>query len=236
MKTRDVIDILTAAIPNSDTWSKGEPYGAFNVDPEAEIEKILFCVTATEEVKTYFLKNNYDLLISHHPYKTDVPQLIFHTALDCCKGGLNDMWSEAVGIQNAQHFDRNLGWYGKIAPISLHDLCQKIELFTERKILGQACSKKKLIESVAVCSGLGGMVVHSALKTDVDCYIIGEATWNAKTSGFNAVIETGHTNSEWIGIRLIQKLLPSSLVIDLAPSTLDLFGGEIYRHLSIITR
>lgn len=227
MKAHEVIQILTAAIPQEDTWGSKEAYGPYNVDPSSGVRKILYCVTPTPEVVSYFKKNKYDLLISHHPFPTNVPQLIFHTALDCCKGGLNDQWATALGIKNPEHFDRNLGWAGQIEPISFQNLCKKIESFTERKILGQAVSKKSMIESVVVCSGLGGLVLDTALKTKADCYILGEALWDAKKSGFNAVIETGHTNSEWIGIHLFRKLLPQ-VTIDLAPETIDYFGDETY--------
>ena len=85
MQGKEIINILTTAIPESDTYVDSEPYGAFGVDLEANYKKLLFCVTPTKDVIKYFHDNNYDLLISHHAFQADVPQIILHTALDCCK-------------------------------------------------------------------------------------------------------------------------------------------------------
>jgi len=228
MKASRVIKILTAAIPREAEWSTGEPYGPYNLDPDRSIKKVLFCVTPCQKVQDYFDTHRYDLLISHHPYRTDLPQLIFHTSLDCCEGGLNDVWRDALGVQDAQHFDANLGWYGPIEPIRFQDLVAKCEKFIDHKIIGQQYTKLDLIRSVVICSGLGGLVTDLALQTKADCYILGEMCGTAEASGFNSVIEIGHTLSERMGVELIRRLLPG-VQVDSAPLEIDRFGGEVHR-------
>lgn len=50
-----------------------------------------------------------------------------------------------------------------------------------------------------------------------------------EVSGFNSIIETGHTNSEWIGARLIYKLLnPYGIEVAVAPDNIDIYSGEIH--------
>lgn len=228
MKVNEITKILNAAIPYKDSWIT-ESYGAFNIeDSNKDVKKILYCVTATNEVVEYFHKNKYDLLISHHPFLVDVPILIYHTALDCCKGGLNDMWANFLEVKQAKHFSRNLGWVGKIDPISFDDLTTKIEKWIGYNIKGIKHSNGELITSVVICTGLGGMVYHEAANTKADCYITGELT-SLSTNGFKAVIETGHTNSEFIGVYLFRKLLPQ-VQIDLAPSEIDYFGKEVVNY------
>ena len=228
MKAKDIIAILNKAIPKAESWSVGESYGAnFHVKPLADVKKILFCVTPTHEVVEYFKQNKYDLLISHHPFASTVPQLMYHTALDCCKGGLNDMWRDFLGVKDATHFDRNLGWQGRIDPISFHDLVKKIENWLQHEIIGLSWSKKEIIESVCICTGLGGLVLNEAERTGTDCYILGELTHTvtAGSTNFSSIIEVGHTLTENIGIAFIRSLLPS-LQIDLAPLAIDYFGQE----------
>lgn len=232
MKALDVIQRLTKAVPQSVEWSEGEPYGPYNVDPNADIQKILFCVTPTREVIEYFHSNGYDLLVSHHPYRTNVPQVILHTALDCCEGGLNDKWRDALGVMNTKHFDGTLGWYGEIEPTSFNSLVKRCEAFIGHPVIGQIYSEIETIKSVVICSGLGGMVTELALKTEADCYIFGEAVAPAKSMGFKAVIEIGHTLSERMGSELIQDILPE-LQVDQAPLEIDRFGREVYRARSI---
>jgi len=60
-------------------------------------------------------------------------------------------------------------------------------------------------------------VTREALKTQADCYIMGEASCAPSPADYPAVIETGHTNSEWIGARLIRTLLePHGIDVDVA--------------------
>lgn len=221
---------LKTEIPESASWpNKGEPYGEYNLDPNADIKKVLYCVTPTKAVQEYFKANSYDLLISHHPFVTNLPQMIFHTALDCCPGGLNDMLKAAVGLKEAKHFDKNLGWHGIVDPTDLDSLCQKIESYTGQTIQGIKKSKLKSIKSVVICSGLGGLVNEEALATKADCYILGESCCSFEDSGFNAMIEIGHTASEQIGVNLFRSLLEKiGIQVDVAPIQIDRFSGEIF--------
>lgn len=234
MVAADLIKLLTEAVPESDTWGKSrEPYGFTELDEAVDVKSVLYCVTPTKEVVEAFKAGGYDLLISHHPFRVGgVPQAIFHTCLDCCNGGLNDMWKDALGIKNARHFDENIGWVGEIEPITMNSLLTKIEAFTGKPVLGQVFCKPELehITSVVVCTGLGGLVNHSALATGAECYILGESCCRAEDSGFKAMVEVGHTNSEWIGVKLFKKLLePYGVRVDGAEIGKDRFGGEVYR-------
>ena len=233
MKLNDLIDILKKQIPKSAEWKscRGEPYGAYNTKGNPNITKVLYCVTATREIADYAKQQGYQLLISHHPYVVSgIPQLIFHTALDCCEGGLNDMWRDALNVQNPSHFDGTLGWFGPIEPITFEELILKCRSFAGDIIGQEYHDGTDKINSVVICTGLGGMVLDLALSTKADCYILGQNSREASECGFKAVVEVGHTLTEWIGVRLFQKLLePFGVKVDLAPSKMDHFGGEVHR-------
>jgi putative NIF3 family GTP cyclohydrolase 1 type 2 len=160
-----------------------------------------------------------------------LPQLIFHTALDCCENGLNDMWRDHLRLKNTcQHFDGTLGWHGEIEPIQFSELVARVKLFSGN-IFGETFNKKgmtDIIKTVVICSGLGGMVNELALATEADCYIIGQNTMPASSTGFKAVIETGHTASEWIGVNFFRKIL-AGVQVDLAPAEIDRFSGECFK-------
>jgi putative NIF3 family GTP cyclohydrolase 1 type 2 len=230
MRSNDVVQALCSRVPYRDTWSYGESYGPYYVKKDTDIKKVLYCVTPTKGVVEQFIDEKHDLLVSHHPYIVKVPQVILHTALDCCVGGLNDQWRDAVGMKNALHFDRNLGWYGKIDPIDPDDFYLKIRNFLGCDPVGAVFSDKRTIESVVVCSGLGGLVHDEARATDADCYILGQATSNPQNSEFPAMIEVGHTLSEYAtGLKLVTETLqPLGITVQGADLKYDVFGKEVY--------
>lgn len=235
MKLRDVIKTCSEAVPHHISWDQNEIYGEVNMDIgdlNKEIKKVLYCVTPTHKIVNFYKKHEYDLLIAHHPFPVRDPrvkQLIYHTALDCCENGLNDMWRDALNLKGSyQHIDKTLGWYGEIDPVHLSELQQKVKNFSG-KVIGEVYLKPgtdPVIKTVVICSGLGGLITELAEETKADCYITGQLTAPAATSNFKAVIETGHTASEWMGVRLFQKILPN-IQVDLAPTEMDIFGTEI---------
>ncbi len=242
MISEKVVQALSFRVPYSDTWSRGEAYGPYFVRRGVDIKKVLYCVTPTMGVTEQFFNGGYDLLVSHHPYVATrrsnmervVPQVILHTALDCCAGGLNDQWRDALGVKDAVHFDRNLGWYGKIDPIEPDDLYLKVKAFVGADPIGACYSDKSVIESVVICTGLGGMVESSALKSGADCYILGQATSNPQNSGFPAMIEVGHTLTEYAtGLKVVRDTLtPYGIQVDGADMKVDFFGSEVYERFN----
>jgi len=231
MNVRDIAKILTERVPNADTWCPNETYGGQECDIDTEVKKVLWCVTAHDNMVPYCKEKGYDMLISHHPMVVKgIPQVVLHTALDCTKGGLNDMWKDFLNVGNAQHFDRNLGWYGAIEPMKFSDLVKKCEAFIGSSIIGEAWAKDgpdTMISSVVICTGLGGMVTEQAAKTGADCYVLGESTRKAEYMGFKGVIEIGHTKSEKMGIRVVKEMLePHGVQVDPAPDNLDWYGWK----------
>jgi len=232
MDIQEIIQVTTSHIPLEVSWSTQEAYGPYHIPKDGlTVQRALYCVTPRASIVEYAKSHGYDLLISHHPFVVaGIPQLVFHTALDCCDGGLNDMWRDALEVQEARHFDKTLGWYGAIKPLKLSELKEKVEDFCGGFIgeIYQRPGVEDTVSSVVICSGLGGFLTDKAEETGADCYILGELCCPGKDTKFNSVLEIGHTYSEWIGVKLFQKLLPS-LEIDCAPMELDYFSQEIYR-------
>jgi putative NIF3 family GTP cyclohydrolase 1 type 2 len=218
---------IEAKIRKNDAWHvcAHENYGAFHIAPEKKLEKLLYCVTTSPEAIEYFKDNGYDAMITHHPIMgwERIPQLIYHTALDCCEGGLNDYWMNFLGVKEAKHFESNLGWTGSIDPISFKNLKDKLETKLESHMIGDIFNSQEQINSVVICTGLGGFVNNLALKTDADCYILGQSLEAGNKTGFRNVIEMGHTLSERIGFDCIKGFVKDLPVqIDMIPLDKDI--------------
>lgn len=231
---KELTQLLLKTVPYRDTWAKGEAYGPYNTrkNKTGTVKRALYCVTPTDAVVDHFNREKYDILLTHHPFIKGVPQWIAHTALDCTTGGLNDQWRDAIGMKNAQHFDGNLGWHGEIEPTSLKDLIAKCEAFAGAKLIGEHHGHEHPIKTVAICSGLGGMVERQAHATGADCYLTGEAVTHHSQSPFKARIECGHTISEHsTGLTFFRNVLgPHGVQVD--PSSLDhdKYSGEVYNR------
>jgi len=231
---RELAARTTRAVPLEVSWTVDEPYGPYGIrDWQVAVHRVLYCVTPNEDVIGYFTRNGYDLLISHHPFVVGkVPQLVLHTALDCCEGGLNDMWRDALGLQRAEHIDGTLGWYGSVGAITPQELSRRVEDFCDL-IEGEFWFDPRRvaagINSVAVCSGLGGVIVDRTLSTGADAYVTGELIQAPWKTGFACVIETGHTRSEIHGVRLLRQILPE-VIVDVAPEGVDAYRGETWRR------
>lgn len=233
MNLNDVIETCNNAIPLNKTWERvaGEAYGpCLNGHPlNEEIRKVLFCVTYSPVIESYAMHNGYDLIISHHPGMAKMmPHLVYHTALDCCRGGLNDMWADAIGMPVHGTFDGNLGAMGRVDSVSFDDLLAKCLRFAGW-VEGCKQNRSKVISKIIICTGLGGMIAHDIEKFEPDCFITGELIQSPHSLNIPAIIEVGHTLSERCGIEMFEKILtPHKVIVDSAPIEMDRFGGEVF--------
>jgi putative NIF3 family GTP cyclohydrolase 1 type 2 len=232
MTVEEAVARLLTGVPRSATWRRaaGEAYGPQHTTGSQPVRRALYCVTVTPEVEQFFGTRQYDLLVAHHPFRPTaaIPNIVLHTALDCCAGGLNDLWRDALEMEHARPITDNLGWSGRIRPASFQHLVERVHAFAGG-IDGQCSCRKDRIESVAVCSGLGGLVAQDAVATGADLFVTGQLIQPAARLDCPAVIEMGHTRSERVGVITIRRLLGRHVQVDVAPLERDYFAGEVFR-------
>lgn len=231
MKAEQAVRRLLTAIPESETWERvrGEAYGPQGIVSGADVRRVLYCVTIGPAVEDYWRQGGYDLLVAHHPFRprSPIPNVVLHTALDSVPGGLNDLWRDALGLEEARPITGNLGWVGRVPKVPFEKLVTRIRDFAGG-IEGQVVSAKKSVSSVAICTGLGGFVADEAAATGADVYVTGELTQWAADVGMPAVIEVGHTRSETVGVATIQAVLGPGIQVDAAPLEIDRWAGEVF--------
>ena len=237
---RQVADVLTTSVEKKYAWHRctNEAYGLqlpWACRENLSVERILLCVTATSEVERYAQEKYYNLVVSHHPMLIDHPQVVLHTALDCCPGGINDLWAEVLDMDmsTAEHFDGTLGWRGSLkTPLLYHDLLAKVEGLICTPIIGIRDHDVDEIRHVVICSGLGGLVYDKANawgNKNKACYITGELCYY-KHGDFGGIIETGHTLSERIILPKLKDIIVKAfpdVQVDVAPIEMDYFGREV---------
>ena len=208
MKVKDVKEYLDSRFPISDAESFDQnAIGLAIGDGDIEVKNIMLTLDLTKEVVIEALKENCNLIISHHPFlfnpiqkvlfrseKGEVIKLMcennlslysMHTNLDVGKGGVNDTLAKVLGLNDIKIINDEASFgnylrYGKIEPTTLHDLALLVKNkfnLTGVRVLGDLDKK---IKTVGVVGGSGAHPsdIMTAVHAGIDCYITGEVHLN----------------------------------------------------------
>ena len=143
VKCRDVMDIMERIAPKKLAEDWDNP-GLLVGSPDDEVQRILVCLDVREETAARAAKEDFQMIVSHHPVifrglkklRTDLPDgrllgallrtgvAVFaaHTNLDCAEGGVNDVLAARIGLDlatiaplgNANSLAESLGRVGKL--------------------------------------------------------------------------------------------------------------------------
>ncbi len=187
-------------------------------DSDAEISNVLIALDCTEKTVETAIKNNCNLIITHHPVifdgiknvladsvvyrliKNDISVISMHTNLDMGEGGVNDCLCNRLGLCDITAFTADDGFIlrcGTYPDISADDFADNI-----KKALN-VCVKYvdggKPIRKVLVCSGGGGDYLFDAIKGGFDALVTADIKHHlficASDNGIS-LFDAGHFNTE----------------------------------------
>lgn len=190
-----------------------------------ETNKIMVTLDVTEAVVHEAIANSVNLIIAHHPlifsklkninvdsFKGKVIQQLIqqnitvyaaHTNLDIAKGGVNDILSEALGLQRTKNLiniprldqGEGLGKVGYVEETTLESLCNKVKKAFDMPAVRVIGDLQKPIKKVAILGGSGEKFIYDAIKGNADVLITGDITYHhgqdAQEMGL-AIIDAGH--------------------------------------------
>lgn len=209
---------------------KGE-YGFTNIGYE-EIKKVGYCTNLTIESAGEAVKNNVNLLITHHDawewmagIKEDVLKILnqnnithfyIHLPLDDAEFGNNTSLLRKLGFEVIDKFADEEGMYcGRVGetdnPITLEELVTKTEALLEEPVRAWKNSDK-LIKKIGVVTGAGFSAIDMKTAVDLECdlYLTGEkilyTVQYAKYSKINLVVGS-HTFTEIFGLETLAQML-----------------------------
>ncbi len=142
-----------------------------------------------------------------------------HTNLDSAEGGTNDYLAKLYGLENTRvaevtYTDENGKSYG------LQRIGNLPEAMTLKQLAGMVGKKlgvehisyigedEKIIKTVCICSGGGGSMINTGIKTDV--YITGDVKYsNARDAAAMglAVIVAPHYNTEIFAAEILKNMI-----------------------------
>ena len=189
-------------------------------DENREVTRVAVVLDITAEAIEYAESVGAELIISHHPvifkaqksfikgniaYEMAVrgmSAICAHTCLDCADGGVNDILSSLLDLQNVEIFPCEES--ERIVRVGVLPEAMTCEELAEtiKEVLGGSvrfCETGKVIESVAVCGGSGGSFKEDIIKAGIDAYITGDAGHHdfidCKEAGL-ALFAAGHFETE----------------------------------------
>ncbi len=182
---------------------------------QEEVRKALVTMDVTDAVVDEAIKEECQLIISHHPVifrglkslnadnfigrliKNDISVISMHTNLDRTQGGVNDVLAEAIGLKNIELF-AEFGRMGKLKEeISMKEFAKHVAKVLDTKV--KYTLPDKMIKKVALVGGSAGEYWTDAKAAGADLYLTGEASHHHSLDAMEeniAILVGGHWNTE----------------------------------------
>ena len=221
MKLNVFVDKLEKIFPLSNQL-EGDKSGLFWGNDNREIRNVMVSLDITLEEVNFAIKNDIDIIISHHPVsfantveeameenfvkKTIISRLMkaniaiysAHTSADCAKEGMNYWLANKLSLLKPEFFnDENIGMIGNtVAPYNMEASINKIQ-----RILGVDYIRKGFVDTerkvnrVAVIGGSGSQYMYDAIKADADLIVTSDVKWHhwlAAKDERITIIDVGH--------------------------------------------
>lgn len=231
MKVAELVRVIDGIAPFelAEAWDN---VGLLVGDGEAEVTGIILCVDATDAVIERAIRENCNVVLSHHPLmfggvkrlcedafearllrkliKNDVNLIAAHTNLDEAPGGVEDSLAAALGINvdTSERFIR----CGTVVQQTAGDLVLTAKQFLNPQAVFYGDHNRD-IRRVAVSCGGGGDFFREALKMGADVFVTGEMKHHerieAQGCGMDVII-AGHEETEFVVLGALKKRLEAA--------------------------
>lgn len=244
---KEIANFLARYYPEESKEDKlfHDNWGLYSKNPDGVVKKILLCTTPTQNIIQFAKNNQYDLVISHHDFlfnNPDVPQIIYHSAMDEAERGHNQYFMRKLGLRNIQQHHKVLLSGQLYKPLTLDEFKNHIikRGFEINGLVWESSNADNKISTVLYCSGMGGMLLSpnhiiDARNHPADVYVTGELTSNPdyiRNNPFKYIIELGHTSSEKPLFKWVKNMLRNrwqNVIVDLADKEMDIWGTDTYK-------
>lgn len=213
MKIKQIYQAIDAFIPfqtQDDFDNSGFMIGSY----EADVSGVLFTLDLSEEAIEMAIKNEVQLIITHHPFifhplksicfeekkgkmiknliRHNISVISTHTNLDKSPWGVSFVLSELIGMTESSILIPdlklpNIG-YGRIGDFKI-DMRNLIELLKKNTGVSNVIlyngSLDSSVERIAICGGSGSDFIETARKYGANVYITGDIKYHDAELGAN---------------------------------------------------
>lgn len=178
-----------------------------------DIEKIMLCLTVTDDIVRQAREQNCDMIISHHPLFT-VPLLYknidiycAHTNLDRAQGGTTDTLIKTLGLDqfivanSGEGFTRYINY-----ETSLQDFVKRLKTISPhlRYVNNKDVTELKRI---AFCAGSGTEFIQEAFENGADALVSGDLKFHTALDSPIIVFDIGHFESEILVLPVFEQII-----------------------------
>ena len=222
MTVKELYEKMSEKIPEALSLSWDNDGIMCCTDSTATVGRVLVALDVTDEIIDYAIRDDFDLIVSHHPLifkplgsisdenhisrkvikliNSGVSVFSFHTRADIAEGGVNDILADRVGIYSTERFgEAGLGRIGELdEECSLEDFASSVKLSLGVDSI-RVADGYNTVKRVAVVGGDGKDFILDAIEAGADTYVSGRIGYNVMTEapemGIN-LIEAGHFFTE----------------------------------------
>lgn len=190
-----------------DTQEKWDTSGWIVETAKEEVNKILFALTITPNTYSQAIKNDCDMIISHHPlfyvpieYKK-INIYCAHTNFDKADGGTTDILLKKLHLQGKKYNDfvRIVNLENEMSVEFLK--LKLLPIAPHLRIVNN--NEKRTIKTIGICAGSGSEFIN---ETPCDAYITGDLKYHTAIETNKIVYDIGHFESEILSVPFLKEL------------------------------
>lgn len=224
MKKREIVRKIEQFAP-LETQEKWDCSGWLVETENQDIEKIMLCLTVTDDIVRQAREQNCDMIISHHPLFT-VPLLYknidiycAHTNLDRAQGGTTDTLIKTLSLDqfivanSGEGFTRYIDF-----ETSLQDFVERLKTISPhlRYVNNKGVTELKRI---AFCAGSGTEFIQEAFENGADALVSGDLKFHTALDSPIVVFDIGHFESEILVLPVFEQIIGNSVKFVYAKET-----------------
>lgn len=217
MEISNIINLLESFAPleSQEPWDCSGAQIALGND----INKILICLSVTEQIVEQAVENNCDLIIAHHPlffipftFNKGISVYSAHTNLDKAKGGTTDTLIKILGLDTRQIAVSENSRFLRVVDLEKEILLEDfIELIKSKLNIDSIRVVNNFnlthIKKLAFCSGSGADFLPEARTIGADILITGDVKYHCAMDSDIIIVDVGHFESEHPVLETIKDLL-----------------------------
>ena len=184
---------------------------------KTEIQKIMLCLTVTDDIVQQAQKQNCDMIVAHHPlfnvalkYK-NIDIYCAHTNLDKAKGGTTDTLIKTLGLSDfyVENFGGEFTRYIDFQTL-LQDFTAKLKTISPH--LRYINNKNiKQLSRIAFCAGSGTEFIQEAFENGADALVTGDLKFHTALESPIVVFDIGHFESEILVLPIFEKIIENGV-------------------------